>query len=399
MFKHTEQPDHSVGGAIYLASSYLKRCSSHPKRTGASYSRSNSPNHDHLIESLKIGYDCKYCVLTTSGTSALSCILETIKPKSIVLDSELYCGTTKLVRYYQECGTDVTWNTHDLTKVVQCKLETDPEMVVFESCSNPSGRFIDIEAVKSRFPTSMLVVDNTTLSFALFNPFLLDPNLIVFESLTKYVGGGEVIMGSIYTNSDSLIKTFDRHIRVHGHHVSPFDAHLVTQSITTLQLRMDNISDKALKIATFLQTIPMIKQVYYPLLPNHPTFTIASKHLKQGAGMIWFHLPFNRGICEKIITNGTKNMYATSYGKPQSLFDCYPKQDENGTFVRLSIGHLWSFEELRAELVQLFVPHLATKQWCLSSPDWHVKIVDDSKVVLREDCDKVEDDAKLYKWK
>jgi len=61
--------------------------------------------------------------------------------------------------------------------------------------------------------------------------------------------------------------------------LSPFNAFLILQGIETLALRVDRITDNAIKVAQFLAKHPKVKWVNYAGLPEHPDHALAKKYL------------------------------------------------------------------------------------------------------------------------
>lgn len=59
--------------------------------------------------------------------------------------------------------------------------------------------------------------------------------------------------------------------------MSPFDAWLVVRSLRTLELRVIQHSNNALKLAEFLEKHDKIKNVYYPGLKSSSSYEIATK--------------------------------------------------------------------------------------------------------------------------
>ena len=64
---------------------------------------------------------------------------------------------------------------------------------------------------------------------------------------------------------------------LYGPTMSPFDAWLVVRSLRTLELRIIQHSNNALKLASYLISNPKISQVYYPGLPSSPTYDVAKR--------------------------------------------------------------------------------------------------------------------------
>jgi O-acetylhomoserine (thiol)-lyase len=71
-----------------------------------------------------------------------------------------------------------------------------------------------------------------------------------------------------------------------GAHMSPWNAFLVLQGLERLSLRMKRHADNALKVATFLESHPCVREVAYPSLPSSPCHDRASKYFPRGSGAV-----------------------------------------------------------------------------------------------------------------
>jgi O-acetylhomoserine (thiol)-lyase len=80
-------------------------------------------------------------------------------------------------------------------------------------------------------------------------------------------------------------------LRNTGAAISPFNAFLILQGIETLSLRMDRISDSALKVARFLKEQPKVAWVNYAGLPEHPDHRLVGTYLSgKASGLLTFGL-------------------------------------------------------------------------------------------------------------
>jgi len=62
------------------------------------------------------------------------------------------------------------------------------------------------------------------------------------------------------------------------------DAYSLLRGMKTLQLRVQRQNESAMIIAKYLQNHPLVEQVNYPGLENHPGHNIARKQMKGGFG-------------------------------------------------------------------------------------------------------------------
>jgi O-acetylhomoserine (thiol)-lyase len=85
-------------------------------------------------------------------------------------------------------------------------------------------------------------------------------------------------------------------LRNTGAAISPFNAFLILQGIETLSLRIDRISENALKVARHLQKHPKVAWVNYAGLPDHPDHRLVQKYLSgKASGILTFGLKGRAG--------------------------------------------------------------------------------------------------------
>jgi cystathionine beta-lyase/cystathionine gamma-synthase len=72
--------------------------------------------------------------------------------------------------------------------------------------------------------------------------------------------------------------------------LGPFDSWLVLRGTKTLPLRMQQHSANGLALAEFLSAHPKVQRVYYPGLPTHPQYELATRQMRGFGGMLAFEL-------------------------------------------------------------------------------------------------------------
>ena len=103
-----------------------------------------------------------------------------------------------------------------------------------------------------------------------------------------------------------------------------FDSWLTLRGIKTLSVRMKKHEENALQIASFLESHPRVKKVFYPGLPSDPFHTLARKQMTGFGGMISFRLVNgDKDIANDFFKNLKIISLAESLGGVESLI-CYP---------------------------------------------------------------------------
>ena len=190
------------------------------------YSRFNNPNYEQLERQISVLYDTRHLQMAaipndlvtpigtledllddhptksptvlsfSSGMGAISAVLWSLMGDGdrIVMGNELYNEIKDigvLMGQYADIKM-ISVDLSDIDAVVDAASDPAVRVLYMESASNPHSRIPDfdnlIPKVRSVNPDIVVVVDNTWLTPALFQPFSHDVDVIV-ESATKYLSG------------------------------------------------------------------------------------------------------------------------------------------------------------------------------------------------------------------
>ena len=233
---------------------------------------------------------------------------------NIVTVPQLYGGTYTLFRHMlPKQGIDVRFAEDDTVQAMQGLIDDKTTAVFCESIGNPAGNIPDIEALANMAHEHgvPLIVDNTVATPALIKPIKWGADIVV-NSMTKYMGGhgnslGGVIVdsgefpwaehaerfhmltepeasyhGVVYTEALGPAAYIGRArtvpLRNTGSALSPMNAFLILQGLSTLPLRMERHCDNALAVAEFLAGHDRVEWVSFAGLPDSPYFDLAKKY-------------------------------------------------------------------------------------------------------------------------
>jgi O-succinylhomoserine sulfhydrylase len=161
-------------------------------------------------------------------------------------------------------------------------------MVFFETVSNPVLEVVDIAAVAgiARAAGALVVVDNVFATPVFSRAAELGADLVVY-STTKHVDGQGRALGGVICGRREMIRgpveTFMKHT---GGAMSPFNAWVMLNGMTTLGLRARAMVESATKIAHVLDGHPAVARVIYPGLPAHPQHALAMRQMGNGGTVI-----------------------------------------------------------------------------------------------------------------
>ncbi|NWW82505.1 CGL lyase, partial [Climacteris rufus] len=257
-------------------------------------------------------------------------------------------------------------NLEKLDKAITPKTK----LVWIETPTNPTLKVIDIRAcahVVHKHKDVLLAVDNSFMSPYFQRPLSLGAD-ISMSSGTKYINGhGDLMMGLVSVNSETLYKKLKSLQATLGAVPSPFDCYLCNRGLKTLHIRMKLHFHNGLAVAQFLQGHPQVQKVIYPGLPSqHSQHELMKKQSSGCSGVVSFYIKGNLknalAFLKNLKVNGTE--IALSQGPPSALLRGWatmthaavPKEEKEAlgitdTLIRLSVG-LEDEEDLKADLDQ-----------------------------------------------
>ena len=315
---------------------------------GFVYSRANNPNRQHLEECMALLEGGVGAAAFSSGMAAISSVFQALAPGDhVVVPSDCYHGTSRVLQdVFSTWGLAVTWaDMTDLDQVRQA-MRPNTRLVWTETPSNPLLKITDLAAVSeiAHEGGALCACDNTWASPILQQPLSLGADLVM-HSTTKYLGGHEDVLGGVIVTGDD--SEFYRRVRLiqnnFGAVPSPFDCWLVLRGIRTLHLRMLAHSERAMRIAQFLQDHPRVESVHYPGLASHPGHDAAAGQMSGYGGMLSFQVTGNKGAAMEVAAGVRLFVRATSLGGTQSLIEHRasiegPDTETPDNLLRVSVG-------------------------------------------------------------
>src|SRR6185369_6622526 len=174
----------------------------------------------------------------------------------------------------------------------QAAMRPQTKLLFVETPSNPTLAIVDIAAVAKIAENggARLVVDNAFASPALQRPMEFGAHIVVHSS-TKFIDGqGRALGGVILCRQDFLDENLNLFLRNTGPTISPFNAWLHLKSLETLELRMKQHSENAMRVSDFLGQQKKVTRVLYPFRPDHPQHNLAKAQMDGGGGVVTFEV-------------------------------------------------------------------------------------------------------------
>jgi cystathionine gamma-synthase len=333
--------------------------------TGFDYTRTANPTRSSLestMASLESGA-AAFCF--ASGMAAISTITELFAPGDhFVVSADVYGGTHRLFADVS-AKNGLSFTRASTDREIEEAITPRTKAVFIETPTNPMMHVVDIAAAvrAAHAAGALLIVDNTFLTPYFQRPLELGADIVV-HSATKYLAGHNDTLAGVVVVRDPDLGERVRTLRCTlGGALAPFDSWLVQRGIKTLAVRMERQTANAAALATWLQSHPAVREVYYPGLPGHPGRAVNERQASGHGAMISFRVA-DQAAAHQVLAAVKIIQFAESLGGTESLIT-YPltqthaevpeaQRRELGldeTLLRLSVG-LEDVRDLVADLEQ-----------------------------------------------
>jgi len=413
-----QTPDSATGSRavpLYQTSSYVFRDTEHAanlfalKELGNIYTRLMNPTTDVFEQRLAALEGGSGALAHASGQAAITNAILNIAAAGdhIVSVAQLYGGTYNLFHYtLPKLGIEVSFVDALDPDSFRRALRPNTKAFFGEGLGNPALNIFPFEEVAriAREAGVPLIIDNTALSPYLNRPIEWGANIVV-HSTTKYIGGHGTSLGGIVVDGGNFdwgngrfpgfsqpdpsyhglvhwdaFKAFPpcgganvayifkmrlQLLRDMGACISPFNSWMMLQGLETLHLRVQRISENALKVAEFLESHPKVAWVNYPGLKSSPHHAAAKKYLSGGfGGLLGFGVKGGFESGRTFIESLRLFSHLANIGDAKSLA-IHPASTTHsqlsaeeqvasgvsGDFIRLSLG-IEDYADLQADLEQ-----------------------------------------------
>jgi len=238
------------------------------------------------------------------------------------------------------------------------------KLVVSESPTNPYLNIADMDVLKSLKEKYgfVLAMDSTFASPVNQRPLEQGAD-IVMHSATKYLGGHNDLLGGVVLGKKQLLDQVRDYRNTTGGVMDPMTSYLLLRGLKTLALRMERLNSNAIQMATWLESHPKVRRVYYPGLPSHRNHALAKKYMSGFGGVVTFELATsNFAEISAFLDNVQIFKIGPSFGGVEALithpmtisYYDYPPEERKrlgilDELIRMSVG-IEDFEDLKADL-------------------------------------------------
>ena len=290
----TVRSDHGeTAEALYLTQSFIydtaecadaRFAGSDP---GFIYTRYGNPTVKMFEDRLALVEGAEDCRATASGMAAVHLALTgLLRAGDHVVAGKALFGSCRWIlnNWGPRFGVETTFVDAPDTAAWKAAMRPNTKVVFIESPANPLLEITDIAAVAAMARTvgARVLVDNVFATPIFQKPLLLGADVVIY-SATKHIDGqGRVLGGAILGATKLLDDSYRDFIRHTGPALSPFNAWVLLNGLTTLDLRVRAQSATAASLADRIAAHRKVRSTRYPGRADHPQHEVARRQFTGG---------------------------------------------------------------------------------------------------------------------
>jgi len=267
------------------------------QKPGHIYGRNTNPTVAAFEDKVRLLEGAEAATSASTGMGIISSTLfSLLSPgQRVVSVKDTYGGTNVIfTEFLPRFNIDVTLCDTTDHEQIETEIAKGCDIVYLESPTNPTTKVLNIArlAQAGQNVGATVMVDNTFATPINQNPLILGADLVL-HSATKFLGGHADALGGVICGRKALIDQVYHYREINGATLHPMAAYLLLRGMKTLELRIRQQNESALKIAVFLEGHAAVNQVFYPGLASHSGHEIASEQMRGFGGMLSFMLKEN----------------------------------------------------------------------------------------------------------
>lgn len=236
------------------------------------------------------------CRLFSSGMAAISAaIFHAVSAGDhVVAVKNVYGPTNNFLNTYlsDKLGLTTTFVAGNHLSDFEQAVTNKTRLIILESPSSAIFSLQDIPAIVAFAKSKgiLTMIDNTWATPLFQQAWAMGVDLEV-HSVSKYLGGhSDIVAGAIISTPERIKDITVKEGEWFGGAIAPFTSWLLTRSLRTLPMRLERHQQNALKVASFLEAHPSVRQVRYPGLKSHPQYDLGQKLMTGYTGLMSFVL-------------------------------------------------------------------------------------------------------------
>lgn len=237
------------------------------------------------------------CALYPSGTAAItSAILSFVEAGDhILMVDNAYEPTRDFCdKILKKFGVETTYYDPLIGKNIASLIKSNTRVIFLESPGSITMEIQDVPGISevAHQNDCIVMLDNTWGSGINFKPFEHGVDISI-QAATKYIVGHSDVMLGTATATEAFWPQLRENSYTLGQCTSPDDLYLALRGIRTLDVRMKQHQQSALKVANWLKSRPEVETILHPAFDTCPGHEFFERDFEGSNGLFSFVL--NRG--------------------------------------------------------------------------------------------------------
>jgi O-succinylhomoserine sulfhydrylase len=200
-------------------------------------------------------------------------------------------------------------------------IRSDTKAVFLESVSNPTLEVIDVAAVAALAHAvgALAVVDNVFATPVFSRAVSLGADVVIY-SATKHVDGQGRCLGGVILGTREFIRgTVEPYMKHTGGAMSPFNAWVLLNGLTTMDLRVRAQAATAQRLAEALEGHVKLTRVLFPGLKSHPQQSVANTQMDGPGTILALELAGGKGAAFRFLNALRIVLISNNLGDARSI--------------------------------------------------------------------------------
>ena len=237
-----------------------------------------------------------------SGMAAEAALFMALGRKGIICLGDAYGGTLELIeQQLPQLGVPTYMMLGNELDKLEDTLKKGVGLVFFETPTNPALEIFDIAEIVALAHKhgALVAVDNTFASPINQQPLALGADFVI-HSATKYLGGhSDITAGALMGRAEQLGQVWPWRKNL-GQMIAPEVASLLSRSLRTLQIRVQQQNETAMAVANAMKKNSRVARVLYPGLPDFAGHKLAAKQMSGFGGMLSIEVDGSKSDTSKV---------------------------------------------------------------------------------------------------